>query len=585
MNGYQAPLSDVTSSLVDVLDYPAHYRSLDSSAELDAGTISSILEAVAKFAEAEIAPLNGPADAEGAICEAGSVRTPAGFADAYRKYVDAGWPGLAQPTRYGGQGLPYSLQLVASEFLQGASQAWCMYTMLNDGAIKTLLSAARPAQIDAFVPRLVSGEWTATMCLTEAHAGSDLGLLSTRAEPVGDPGEGRFRITGNKIFISSGDHDFADNIVHLVLARLPDAPLGVRGISLFVVPKRKLDEQGNAAGENCVSCVSIEHKMGLRGSATCAMAFDGAEGWLVGEPHRGLAAMFIFINKSRVGVAVQAVAQAQAAHTQCVAYARDRLQGRVVPPARPDLPADPLIEHADVRRMLLTQKAIAEGGRSFLHWCASWIDVADMASDKSRREEAQRMLGVLTPIAKAFLSELAFESVDLSIQVLGGHGYMREWGLEQRLRDVRITRIYEGTSGIQGFDLLGRKVFADSRALVTLFHEIESWCSSSTSSAARFVEPLRAALETWRAVTAIAVERETDTPGFVTAVAYDYVMLAGYVMVGWMWARQVKAIPQHRSKQDAADYFFEVLLPRLETHATIVKSGLTAVRKVDSAMF
>ncbi|ROZ68749.1 acyl-CoA dehydrogenase C-terminal domain-containing protein [Ramlibacter sp. WS9] len=588
MTTYQAPVQDTFFSLLEVLDFPAHYAALTPEAQLDASTLQALLEAVAKFAEGVLAPLNAPADAQSAVWHDGQVRAPDGFRAAYRQYVDAGWPALAQSPEWGGQGLPYSLQLAAGEYLQAANQSWCMYMMLNDGAIKTLLAGAAREQLQTFLPKLVSGEWLATMCLTESHAGSDLGLLHTRAEPVGDPAAKRYRITGNKIFISSGEHDLAPNIVHLVLARLPGAPSGVRGISLFVVPKFMPAPDGTPGVGNAVSCLSIEHKMGLKGSATCAMAFDGAEGWLVGEPHKGLANMFIFINKSRLAVGVQAVAQAQAAYQQSLAYARERLQGRAPGGAtRPDLPADPLTAHPDVRRMLLIQKAVAEGGRALVHECARWVDLADHG-DAATAERAVLRLALLIPIAKACLSELAFESVDLSIQVLGGHGYVREWGLEQRLRDVRITRIYEGTTGIQGGDLLGRKVLADPRLLAAFTEEIDDWCAQAVPSSR--VTALQAAVRTWREVTQEISELAVQDPLVVGAVAVDYLMLSGYVTLGFMWARQAAVAqragsdPQRAAaKEVTAQFYFDALLPRLHTHAAVVRGASGVLCTLDPA--
>lgn len=590
MTTYKAPIQDTLYSLLDLHGFATHYASLAPEMGLDAGTLGAILEAVGQFAERELAPLNASGDLAGARWEAGRVHTPAGFAAAYARFVADGWPALAQARAHGGQGLPYSLQMAGSEFLQSANQAWCMYALLNDGAIKTLLQGASPALLNMFLPKLVSGEWTATMCLTEAQAGSDLGLLRTRAEPIGD---GRYCITGNKIFISSGEHDLAPNIVHLVLARLPDAPPGVRGISLFLVPGRQVLPNGELGEQNKVSCLSIEHKMGLKGSATCVMAFDGADGWLVGEANRGMANMFVFINKSRLAVAVQAVAQAQAAHATTLAYARERRQGRAPDAAsRPGADADALIEHADVRRMLLVQKAIVEGGRALSHYCARWVDLAD-GPDEAGREHAAQRLGLLTPIAKACLSELACEAVDLGIQVLGGHGYMREWGMEQRLRDVRITRIYEGTTGIQAMDLLGRKVLTDARPLHSFADEVVAWCEVRRDDAEVDVlaRRLRAALQTWLDVTASLAERVPHAPHLIGAVAVDYLMLAGYVVLGFMWARAADVSSGrdgrdalHCAKRWTARFYFDTLLPRISTHAALIGYGGVVQSDIDPAL-
>lgn len=588
---YAAPLKDTLFSLIDVLDMPSHYQAVAPSTGLDAQTLAAVLEAVGQFAEGELAPLNASGDAEGAQCVHGQVTAPKGFAQAYQRYVEAGWPGLAQQERWGGQGLPYSVQMAAGEYLQGANQAWSMYAMLNDGAIKTLLAGARPDLLERFLPRLVSGEWLSTMCLTEPQAGSDLGLLHARAEPVGDPAQGRYRITGNKMFISSGDHDWTSNIVHLVLARLPDAPSGVRGISLFLVPKFGVAEDGALLERNAVHCLSVEHKMGLKGSATCAMAFDGAEGWLVGEPHRGLANMFVFINKSRLGVAMQAVAQAQAAYQNSLAYARERLQGRSPLVVAGQQAADPLVMQPDVRRMLLTQKAIAEGGRTLVHYCAKWVDRVDLG-DETARQQAERMLGLLTPIAKAFLSELAFESVDAGLQVFGGHGYTKEWDVEQRLRDVRVTRIYEGTTGIQGMDLLGRKVLADPDLLPLLTDEILDWCERTAVAEclAPWVAEVVNAVSDWCTVTESLRQRARQDPALISALGVDYLMYSGYVLLGYMWlqqahAAQLKGSVQSTGKQVTADFYFRRLMPRRQLHLRLLSDEQACMTASDLAVF
>lgn len=594
MSQFSSPLRDVLYSLLELHGFESHYAEVAPDAEVSAETVASVLEAVARFAERRLAPLNASGDLQGAAWCDGEVTAPEGFAQAYRQYVADGWPALAQAAEHGGQGLPYSLSMSAMEFLQGANQAWCMYVMLNDGAVRTLRAADAAVQA-MFLPKLASGEWTATMCLTEAQAGSDLGLLRARAEPLAD---GRFSVTGGKIFISSGEHDLAANIVHLVLARLPDAPPGVRGISLFVVPKFLLDEEGNPGARNAVNCVSIEHKMGLKGSATCTMAFEGAQGWLVGEPHRGLAAMFIMINKSRLGVATQAVAQAQGAFSSALTYARERLQGRAVAAAvrgNAGQAADPLVAHPDVRRMLLTQKAIAEGGRALLHYCARWVDLADLTP--ARRAEAEQRLAVLTPVAKAFLSELGVEAADLGIQLLGGHGYVHESGLEQRLRDARITRIYEGTTGIQALDLLQRKVLVDPRPLHGLMREIEQWCGAHQAAAraepvvAQLAQRLLTAVKAWRDTTDDVAAWAPGNPGGAEAVAVDYLMLSGYVLLGYLWARAA-AVSAGRRKSDGfhaakcwtAEFYFEGLLPRVNTHAALVSARGRVQSTIDPAL-
>jgi alkylation response protein AidB-like acyl-CoA dehydrogenase len=581
---YRAPLRDVLFSLMELHDYPAHYRSLGQGDNVTARDIESIVTEVGKFAERVLAPMCVSADSEGAHWDAGMVTAPAGFKEAYRQYVDAGWPRLGHAEVYGGTALPYSLKLVVTEFLQTANQAWCNYAALNDGAIKTLLSFAKQELIDAFVPKLVSGEWTGTMCLTEPQCGSDLNLVRTRAESSPD---GNYRICGTKIFISSGEQDLADNIVHLVLARLPNAPAGTRGISLFVVPKFRLNADGSPGTPNRVWCDSIEDKMGLKGSATCSMVFDRAEGALVGEPNRGLNCMFVYINRSRLGVSQQAQGHVEGAYQASLAYARERLQGRAPGTATaPDQPAHPLISHPDIRRMLLVQKAIAEGGRALVHLCGKWLDLCDCA-DLPRRMQAESMLALLTPIAKGFLSELASEATDLGIQILGGHGYTKGWGIEQRVRDVRVTRIYEGTTGIQGMDLLSRKMLGGQRAsLQTFSQEILDFCDRNATEpcVANLLPRLRAATHNWREITDEIAQRSHGDAQLVGAVAVDYLMLAGYVTLGYVWATTASTAGAklatgaadpifYSAKLQTSRFYFDKLLPRALAHAESIRTG------------
>ncbi|WP_116813073.1 acyl-CoA dehydrogenase C-terminal domain-containing protein [Steroidobacter cummioxidans] len=591
MHSYKAPIRDVRFCMQEVLGFSSHYASLPTGAGVSMDDVDSILEAVGQFAEEVLAPLNRSGDEEGAHFENGKVRSPRGFADAYKQYVDGGWPRLANPEEQGGEAAPYSLKLAMSEFMQAANHSWCMYGLLNDGAIKTLVSFADAQLIERFVPKLVSGEWMGTMCLTEPHCGSDLSQVRTRAEPRGD---GSYSISGTKIFISSGEQDFSDNIVHLVLARLPDAAPGTRGISLFAVPK--VDDQAARGSANSLRCLSIEHKMGLRASATCVMAFEGARGWLVGEPERGLNAMFVFINKSRLGTAQQAQAHAEGAFQSALAYARERLAGRS-PHASSSGGPSALIVHPDIRRMLLTQKAIAEGGRALVLYCAKWVDLAD-GGDVEQRALAEQRLAVLTPIAKGALSEWASEATDLGIQILGGHGYMKEWGLEQRVRDVRITRIYEGTTGIQGMDLLGRKLLGPQRQALTEFSaEILAFCRQAngaelTAMTARLV----AAVKIWLELTELAAERSASDPAFVGAAAVDYLLLAGYVSVGYMFALSAQAASSkladgtteeafYRAKIQTAQFYFDKLLPRIHAHAASIGNGSESLTGMPEASF
>lgn len=593
MQTYKAPLRDVRFCVHEVLDFAAHYRALES--ELGTEEVDAVVQAVATFAEDVLVPLNQVGDEEGAHFEAGQVRSPSGFADAYEEYVEAGWPRLGNPAEYGGEAAPYSLKLCVSEFMQAANHAWCMYALLNDGAIKTLLGFADAELLQRFVPRLISGEWMGTMCLTEPHCGSDLGQVRCRAEPRAD---GSYSISGTKIFISSGEQDFSENIVHLVLARLPGAASGTRGISLFAVPKRVPDASGALGSLNSVRCLSIENKMGLKASATCVMAFEGAQGWLVGEPGRGLSAMFVFINKSRLGTAQQAQAHAEGAFQTSLAYAQQRLAGRALDAPADEIRPAALIVHPDIRRMLLTQKAIAEGGRAFVLYCAKWVDLAD-SPNAHVRSRAEQRLALLTPIAKGALSEWATEATDLGIQILGGHGYMKEWGLEQRVRDVRITRIYEGTTGIQGMDLLGRKLLGPLREEFEGFTD-EILALATRAERQRSLQRLAAALtdgvSLWREITDVVAEQHRSDPASVGAAAVDYLMLAGYVCVGYVLA--LSAVVAHerldagdaesafyRAKIQTAQFYFDKMLPRIHAHAHSIRNGSTSLMSMDEASF
>ena len=592
MADYRAPLRDVLFSLHEVNDYATHYAALSSLGDFSLDDVKAVLPELGRFAGEVLAPLSPVGDVQGVSLENGRVTTPDGFAQAYRQYVEGGWPTLAQPEQFGGTPMPYSVKIAGSEFLQAANQAWCMYTALNDGAIKCLSEFAAPELVTRFVPKLVSGEWLSTMCLTEPACGSDLNLLSCKAEPTAD---GRYLIHGTKIFISSGDHDFSDNIVHLVLARLPGAPAGTRGISLFVVPKLCIDADGQLGEHNQLSCVSIEHKMGLRGSATCVMAFDGAEGWLVGEPNRGLQNMFVFINKSRLGVGQQAQGQVEAAYQASLAYAHERLAGRspsgVINEERA---ADELIHQPDIRRMLMSQKAVAEGGRALIHWCAKCVDVVDYGNAE-QRQEAEQMLGLLIPITKGCLSELASEMTDYGVQILGGHGYVSDWGLEQRVRDVRVTRIYEGTTGIQAADLLARKILGRGRPVFErLIAEILNGCEQAKGNTSKMLAAdLGAAVQDWCEVTDwLATESQRDSQ-LLSAVAVDYLMVAGYISLAFMWLKAAMAAERQQAegnteprfydaKLQTARFYYARLLPRTASHLHAIRAGAAPMDCMDA---
>lgn len=574
MSEYKAPIEEILFSMFNVNGYAEHY----ASSGLDKDFLQSILTEAGKFAENELFPLNASGDKEGASLVDGAVKSPTGFKEAYQTYVEGGWPSLAQPEAFGGQNLPVSLSLTVNEIWQSSNQAWCMYSVLGEGTCETMQVYGTDEQKQLYLPKLVSGEWTGTMCLTESQAGSDLGLLRTKAEPTAD---GNYKITGSKIFISSGDHDLAENIVHLVLARLPGAPEGTRGISLFIVPKFKVNSDGTLGELNSVSCGSIEHKMGLKGSATCVMNFDGAEGFLIGPENKGLGCMFTFINKSRLGVAMQGISHAEGAYQTSKAYANERLQGKSLNPNKQtDQAADPLTVQPDIRRMLLTQKAFVEAGRTLVHECAKLVDLTH-AEDQQQAKSAKQRLSLLTPIAKGCMSEWGFEAADQGIQILGGHGYMKEWGIEQRLRDVRITRIYEGTNGIQGMDFLGRKVLADGGEALKLYQEeIFELCNQSLSkgSLKNYAQTLQRKLEEWQQLNGQLLERVMTNPEFICSVAFDYLMYSGYIVLAYQWLRILDAVERCdelsdadcKRKQLTAAFYFNHLLPRTVTHKEIM---------------
>jgi alkylation response protein AidB-like acyl-CoA dehydrogenase len=472
-----------------------------------------------------------------------------------------------------------------------------MYPGLSHGAMNTLATHGTDEQKQAYLTRLVSGEWTGTMCLTESHCGTDLGLLKTRAEPNDD---GSYAITGQKIFISAGEHDMAENIVHIVLARLPGAPAGTRGISLFIVPKFTLAADGKVGVRNAVNCGSIEHKMGIHGNATCVLNFDGARGYLIGPPNRGLNCMFTFMNTARIGTALQGLAHAELAFQGSLAYARDRLQMRSLSgAAEPTKPADPIIVHPDVRRMLLTQKAFAEGGRMFLYRCAQLVDIAHQGDSEEARAAAEQELALLTPIAKAFLTETGFEAANLGLQVFGGHGYIREWGMEQNVRDARISMIYEGTTGVQAIDLLGRKVLGSQGALLTAYtRQIHTFCKAHADETqlSRYINPLNKLNAEWGDLTrriGMAALQDKEEAG---AASVDYLMYSGYVVMGYFWARAAVAATRQleagegdatflRAKLFTARFYMERLLPRTRSLAATMLSGADNLMDLDEALF
>ena len=596
MPDYQAPLRDIRFVMDEMLNYPAHYARLPGGEEASPDVVAAILEEGARFSREVLLPLNQSGDREGCLLEGGDVKAPKGFKEAYTQFVEGGWPSLAAAPEHGGQGLPHSLAMVLNEMICATNLAWGMYPGLSHGAADALRHHGTEAQQATYLTKLVEGTWTGTMCLTEPHCGTDLGLIKTRAVPTDD---GAYHITGTKIFISAGDHNLAENIVHLVLAKLPDAPEGSKGISLFVVPKFLPDADGNPGERNGVVCGSLEHKMGIHGNATCVMNFDAAKGFLVGAPNKGLACMFTMMNAARIGVGIQGLGLTEASFQNALAYARDRLQMRALSGAKtPEKAADPIIVHPDVRRMLLTQKAFAEGGRMLTLYTAQMIDVVEHGQDAAEREHAETLLGLLTPIVKAFLTEVGFEATNEGVQVFGGHGYIQEWGMEQLVRDARITRLYEGTTGIQALDLLGRKVLmSQGESLKVFTKEIHKFCQEEEGNGelAEFVRPLAKLNAEWGELTMrIGMKAMTDREE-VGAASVDYLMYAGYVTLAYLYARAAKQAraalaqgtdeaPFYRAKLETARFFYQRLVPRTRAHKAAIEAGaesLMAIRTED----
>ena len=583
MSRYTAPLADLRFALYDVLDVEKVYRRLPGCEAATRDVIDAVLDEAAKFASQVLAPLNQSGDAEGCTFDAatGSVRTPRGFKQAFAQYVDGGWIGLTAREEFGGQGLPETIGAALKEMVDAANLSWGNYPMLSHGASSALLHHGEDWQREVFLKPLVSGKWTGTMCLTEPHCGTDLGLLKTRAEP--DP-DGSYRISGTKIFITAGEHDFVDNILHLVLARLPDAPAGVKGISLFIVPKFKVGKDGKVGARNALACGSIEHKMGIKGSVTCVMNFDGAEGWLVGQPNKGLVAMFTMMNTARLAVGLQGLGLTERAYQNSLAYARERLQMRAPGGAKfPDKPADPLIVQPDVRRMLFTQKAFAEGERLLALYAYLQEDIAKHSADAAERERAEALVSFLTPIVKGLLTETGIECTYDALQIFGGHGYIADNGMEQFARDARITTLYEGTTQIQAIDLLGRKVMQlQGVGLRHFLAEIDAFCASHANDAtlAEFTAPLAAAAKEWGVLTQDIGQRAVANPDEMGAAAYDYLFYSGYVALAYFWTRSVAAAdaskqpPDFRAaKRNTARFYFARILPRIHAHAAAMRSG------------
>ena len=595
---YKAPTRDIKFVMHELLKFEAHYKTIPAYAGTDKDTLDSFVEAGASFAQNELSPLNRTGDEEGCHFDNGVVTTPKGFKEAYQQYCELGFPSLCADEEFGGQAMPISLGSVISEMMGSANWSFSMYPGLSEGAIRTLEHHGTDEQKQKYLVKLVSGEWTGTMCLTEAHAGSDLGIIRTKAEPNAD---GSYAITGQKIFISAGEHDMAENIVHIVLARLPGAPQGTKGISLFIVPKFNVNDDGSVGERNAVTCGSIEHKMGIKASATCVMNFDKAKGYLIAEPNRGLNAMFTFMNTARIGTAIQGLTASEVAFQGGLNYSKDRLAMRALSGAKfPDQPADPIIVHPAVRNMVLTCKAFAEGGRALVYYLSQFADVVSKG-EGSEREYADQMLSLLTPIAKAFLTETGYEAANHGVQVYGGHGFIREWGMEQNVRDTRIACLYEGTTEIQAMDLIGRKVLGSQGKLLANFSKvIYKFCEEhkENDEMGQFVRPLARLNKEWGDLTARIGMQATENPEAVGAAAVDYLYYSGYVTLAYLWARMA-AVAQaalqgdttetkfYQAKIKTAQFYYAKLLPRTLTYVKRIESGLEPfmAMEVDEFLF
>jgi alkylation response protein AidB-like acyl-CoA dehydrogenase len=597
MTTYHAPQRDMRFVLHELLEVEK-LAELPGYAEATADVIDAVIEEGAKFCENVLFPINRTGDEEGCVYENGVVRTPTGFKEAYDRFVEGGWTGLAADPAHGGQGLPKAIKLVVDEMVCSANLAFSNYPGLSASAYLAI-EAHAPDELKAlYLPQLAAGTWSGTMCLTEPQCGTDLGLIRTRAEPNGD---GTYQITGTKIFITSGEQDLTENIVHLVLARLPDAPKGTRGISLFLVPKLLPKADGTPGPRNGVMCVGIEHKMGINGSATCVMNFEGATGWLLAEPHRGMRAMFTMMNDARLDVGLQGLAIAETAYQSAVAYARERLQSRALAGAKqPDQPADPIIVHPDVRRMLLTMRASSEGGRALAYWIGMSLDLAKKHPDQETRQTADDLIALLTPIMKAYFTDQGSACANLGVQVMGGHGYIRESGMEQLVRDVRITQLYEGANGIQALDLVGRKLGAHyGRLLRSFFHPVMAFIErhQADPGLGEFVLPLAKAYARLQQVTLHVAQQGLRDPNEAGAASYDYLRLFALVALAYLWARMVQVAKAklaagangeaafYEAKVRTARFFMTKILPESGALFAQIMAGGKPIMDFEDAAF
>ncbi|MGD9759963.1 MAG: acyl-CoA dehydrogenase C-terminal domain-containing protein [Comamonas sp.] len=597
MPSYNPPLRDMQFLMHEVFKVTETYQQIPKYAEVDADTINAVVEEAGKFAANVTFPLNISGDEEGCTLnkETHEVTTPKGFKQAYAQFIEGGWPALSCDPEYGGQGLPFVLNSALYEMLNSANQAWTMYPGLSHGAYEALHAYGTPEQKKTYLGKLTSGEWTGTMCLTEPHCGTDLGMLRTKAEPLAD---GSYRVTGNKIFISAGEHDFTSNIVHLVLARLPDAPVGSKGISLFVVPKFKVKADGSLGERNPIFCGALEHKMGIHGNATAQINIDGAIGTLVGEPNKGLQAMFVMMNAARLGVGNQSLGLTEVAYQNALAYAKDRLQMRSLSGVKAkDKPADPIIVHPDVRRMLLTAKAYAEGGRALSTFCGLLLDKELHHPDEKVRKDSGELVALLTPIVKAFITDNGWTATTLSQQVFGGHGFIKEWGMEQFVRDARINMIYEGTNGIQALDLLGRKILGNQGATLKKFGKLIAQLVEEegvNEKMSEFITPIAVLGEQMTKFTTEIGFKGMQNPDEVGAAAVDYLRVAGHLVFGYLFARMAQvalreiaagnADPFYQGKLQTARFYFAKLFPETATLMRTARAGSHSLMDTDAAL-
>jgi len=597
MPTYKAPVEDVKFLLNDVF-HMERYGNMPGFADASPDVVAAILEEAAKFAEEVVTPLNRVGDLESCTRHPdGSVTTPKGFKEAYRQMIDGGWVGISVPTEYGGQGLPATMTTIVSEFIASANLAFSMYSGLTQGAIAAILHHASPAQKQTYLPKMTTGEWTGTMNLTEPHCGTDLGMLRTKAVPQSD---GSYKITGTKIFISAGEHDMTENIIHLVLARIEGAPQGVKGISLFIVPKFFVNADGSVGARNGVMCGSIEHKMGIHGNSTCVMNYDNATGWLLGEANKGLNAMFTMMNEARLAVGLQGLTQSEVAYQNAANYARDRLQGRSISGVKaPDKPADPIIVHPDIRRVLMSIKSCNEAARTLVLWTALRADIQRRSDDEKARQAAEDHMGLLTPVIKGMLSDTGFANTVAAQQVFGGHGYIGEHGMEQFVRDARITMIYEGANGIQALDLVVRKLGRDGgRAITAFFNEVSAFVKANGDEAMKpYVAPLAEALAQLQQATMWFMQNAMKQPDNAGAGSSDYLHLFGLVALAYMWAQMAKTAQDKlkngangseermKAKLVTGKFFMERVLPESAAHLKRITTGADTMMALPADAF